>query len=53
MVPSLKKSKKNKLNVKLRIDTSYINQAIKKTDVLINKLNECIKLIHQLNRLIK
>ena len=47
------KDKKKNNSVRASIDTSAIEKATKKADELIKKLNECIKLIHQLSGLAK
>ena len=46
-----KKMKNNK--IKIDVDTTAIDKAIKKVDELANKLKDCIELIHQLSKLTK
>lgn len=45
--------KKDKQQIKIPIDTTYIDAAIKKADELSTKLQRCIELIHQLSKLSK
>jgi hypothetical protein len=44
---------KNKNKIKIDIDTTPIDKAIKKADELATKLKECVELIHQLSNLTK